>query len=272
MSNKRTRQFSPEQLFNNNNKKQFTSKQPLVVMETTQSDVFSWDKLCSLLDVKLKDVAKKEDISLIKSELDDLRQDNYKLRNEVKLLSSRIEQIDHRSRSTNIVVNGLVSTTTSTVKSEFIELCNNHLGVDIKVATVRALSTKNTKNTYLFSLESQLQAVNVLAVKNKLKGRNIFIAKDYTKEEQNIRYNLRKVIANIAKHNANVKRRLGEFCIYIDDIKYFWSSGKLVANSIADAEFLKGLLSKGKYNVEVFVNDKVHVNPTSFNNSYMNGQ
>lgn len=269
MSNKRSRQLSPEQLINNNNKKQNINcnQQNMDANKNDTADVFSWNKLCSLLDDKLKDVAKKEDVQSIRIEMDELRVENTKLRNEVKVLSSRIEQIDRRSRSSNIVVSGLVCVNAAAAKAVFNKLCTDSLNVYANVVTVRDLPAKNT---FLFTLESQLQVVNVLGAKDKLKGGTIFMHKDYTKDEQNIRYNLRKLNKTISNLNMNLKVRLGEFCSYIDNRKYSWALGKIVAYSVDDHEFLIKLLSKSNYSIDVIVKDNSVTNAnasTSINNN-----
>lgn len=60
-----------------------------------------------------------------------------------------------------------------------------------------------------------------------------------------------------------MKIRLGEFCIFVNDKKYTWSSEKVVAYSTADAEFLKMLLSEACFAVDVITrvnNGETHVN------------
>lgn len=278
MNNKRNnRQLSPEQLITNQNKKQntqnITSKQIQQNMDNNQnsaaSDAFSWNKLCNLLDDKLKDVAKKEDVLSIKKEIDDLREENVVLRNEVKKLSSRIEQIDRRSRLTNIVVSGLASANAAAAKLDFIDLCTNKLIVNANVVTVRVLPSKGT---FLFTLETYLQANNVLAAKDKLKGDMIFIQKDYTKEEQDTRYNLRQLNKKISNLNLNIKVRLGEFCTFINNKKYTWMLGKFVAYSNEDADYLKNLLIQANYSMDVIVKVNIAANSNAINNIYANEQ
>lgn len=276
MNNKRSRQLSPEQLITNQNKKQntqnITSKQIQQNMANNQnsaSDAFSWNKLCSLLDDKLKDVAKKEDVLSIKKEIDELREENAVLRNEVKMLSSRIEQIDRRSRSTNIVVNGLVSANAAAAKLDFMDICTNKLYVNANVVTARSLPSKGT---FMFTLETYLQATNVLAAKDKLKGGTIFIQKDYTKDEQNTRFNLRQLNKKILNLNMNIKVRLGEFCTFINNKKYTWMLGKFIAYSTDDANYLKNLLIQANFNVDVGVNVYEAAKSKGSNNENTNEQ
>lgn len=73
----------------------------------SQQDVFSWSKLCDVLDDKLKDVAKKEDLAAIKQEVEKFKVENCKLKEDIVKLTNRLELVDKKSRSTNIVVSGL---------------------------------------------------------------------------------------------------------------------------------------------------------------------
>lgn len=101
-----------------------------------------------------------------------------------------------------------------------------------------------------------MQVNNVTAAKNKLKGNTIYIQKDYTEEEQNARYNLRQISKCISGKNSNVKVRLGEFCIFVNNNRYTWSSGKIIANSNSDAEYLRNLLTECSYTADVCVNGR----------------
>lgn len=248
MSFKRHRNLSsPEQLTNNNYKKQLTTN---IMDNQTTPDVFSWDKLCNLLDAKLKDVTRKEDLVSIKTEIEELREENVKLRNDINKLTTRLEYIDRRTRSANIVVSGLNSNSNNEAKNEFTKLCTNVLKVNIHVVNARKLPSKNT---FLFTLETNMQAINVIAAKGNLNDGSIFIQKDYTNEEQNVRYNLRQINKAVANPQNNLKVRLGEFCIFINNKRYTWSMGKAVANCNDDAVFLRNLLSEANSSIDVTV-------------------
>lgn len=74
-------------------------------MNDNQQDVFSWYKLCYALDTNLKDVAK--------NEVEKLKLEKYKLREDIK--------------STNILVCALDYYNNLTAKKKFIPICNNVL-------------------------------------------------------------------------------------------------------------------------------------------------
>lgn len=213
------------------------------------SDVFSWGRFSNILDDKLKDVAKKDDLQSLQLEIAGLKKENIELKNVVSQLSSRLEYIDRKARATNIVVSGLRSINAAAAKNDFLSLCETELRVNVNIVLVRPLQSKKS---YLFTLESSLQTINVLAAKKNLMSDQVYIQKDYTKEELNIRYNLRKINKTIAHTRTNLKTRLGDTCIYIENRRYSWSMGKVVAYSRKDADYLISLFAEAKLEYDVF--------------------
>ena len=123
------RQLSPnEKLAETNNKKYITTK-----MSNSEGDVFSWDKLKNILEDQLADVAKKVDIHAIKQELEEVKSKSSKLEDVNFKLTARLEAIDRKSRSTNIVVNGIKSGNSQDAKNEFTKLSTNVLEVPVCV-------------------------------------------------------------------------------------------------------------------------------------------
>lgn len=231
--------------------------------DSKQQDVFSWDKLCGLLDEKLKDVTRKEDLAVIRSEIDDLKSENIKLKEDIKKLTSRIEVIDRKSRATNVMVNGLDCTAVPSAKTKFMDICKNILQVEVNVISTRIISSGKS---CLFTLETSSQANNVLTAKGKLKGQQIYIHKDYTEDDQCSRYNLRQISKVISKSKKDVKVRLGEFAIFINDKKFTWFNGKIKAYSDNDTEYLRKLFDECGCSYDVFCNDESsnkNINPTT---------
>ena len=113
---------------------------------------------------------------------------------------------------------------------------------------VRSLSSADT---FHFTLENGMQALNPLNAKGRLRGTNVFIQRDYTSGEQNTRHNLRRINKHLKNFNENLKVRLGEFCLFVNDKKFTWSNGKLAAISSDDANYLRNILSASNSSVEV---------------------
>ena len=240
-------------------------------MAKSSGDVFSWDgmrcmldevldeKLDQQLNEKLKDVVKKEDLNALKLELEavkldnnKLKSDNIKLIKEIKQLNSKMEMIDKKTRSANIVVNGIQQTTPQLAKNEFAKLCSEVLEVDLSINNTSIIG----KNTIMFKLESSSAVQKVLDAKRKLKGRTIFIQRDYTAQEQHARYNQRQIVKKIKSKNRSLNVKLGEFNIFINDKKFSCKNDKVIAYSLEDSNFLKNLFEKCDCNIKIIVNDK----------------
>ena len=191
----------------------------------------------------MKDVAKKGDLAVMQEEINLLREENECLKREVQQMASRLEYVDQRSRSANIVIDGMNSKTVPEAKSEFADICSQILKTPADVVELRKFP--NSKS-FTVTLGSTSQAMNILAAKGKLKGTTLYVKKDYTKSEQNTKYNLRQLRKALTNADKNIKTRLGEFCIFINDYKYYWSNGKIVAMSNKEAALLSILLKTSK--------------------------
>lgn len=248
--NKRTLQLSSPEYTDYNSNKKFMSQK--MANQNSTGDVFSWEMMRGILDEKLHDVAKKEDLQSIRNDIEELKEENQQLKNEIKKLTSRIEFIDRRSRSTNLVVNGLKCSNVQSAKVEFIKICTNVLDVKINVISTRMIAKEKT---FLFNLESSSEVQKVLSTKGKLKDHTVYIQKDYTEEEQQVRYNLRQVSKRINEKKKGLKVRLGEFWIFVENKKYAWSKGKIMAYTNDDAVFLNNLLMECGCSFEICVRE-----------------
>lgn len=106
------------------------------------------------------------------------------------------------------------------------------------------------QKTFLFNLESSSEVQKVLSTKEKLKDHTVYILKDYTEEEQHVRYNLR-----IKEKKKGLKVRLGEFWIFVENKKYSWPKGKIMAYANDDAILLNNLLTECGCSFEICVRE-----------------
>lgn len=228
---------------------------------SASSDTFSWERLVHLFDDKLKDVARKTDLMILQNDVKQLRSENEFLKQEIRSLTSRLESVDQRSRRSNVVLAGLQSSNPNDAKSEFAEICASTLKSPVDVLEVRKLPSRNS---YTVTLANIAQATNILSAKRNLRGTSIFLQKDYTKNEQSTRYNLRQLRKMILTVDKRAKVKVGEFCIFFNDCKFKWSDGKIVASSPKEAELLRRIMIKGDYNFEITV--KSHIDMTNNQN------
>lgn len=254
MTSKRQLQLSPSENISNCTKS----------AKMGNDDKFSWSmmsdmldtKLDMILDEKLADVARKEDINALKTELNAVKAENEKLRLELSQLSARMERIDKKTRQSSVVVNGLKCVTPVEAKSEFKKLCSEVLSVNVNVSNCSKLG----KKSFVFNMESTMMVQDLLTTRSKLKGTSIYIQKDYTAQEQHIRYNLRQISKNIRDKNRSLKVRLGDLTIFVNDKKFNWFNNKVIANSQFDADFLKDIFIKCNISYEIIVNANTKLN------------
>lgn len=249
------RQLSPrEQVEEQNSKKHVTAK-----MANSTGDVFSWEMMRNLLDDTLEDVVKKDDLRRFDERMDRLEAENLRLKEEVLVLNSRLEQIDRKSRTGNIVVNGLKSKNSNDAKAEFAKLASEVLKVTVDVTNAVMLN----KTSFMFTLDTISSAQKVLAASGLLKGRTIYLQKDFTKSEQNIRYKLRQITKSIKEKNKTVKIRHGDFCIFLNDMRFTLYNDKISAKNDSDATFLKEILKECNISYEVIVYNSLSKNLNS---------
>lgn len=256
MSFKRELSLSPrEKSLEIKSKKQLTAE-----MAKVAGDVFSWEMMKNLLDSKLEekldaklvDVARKEDITALRNELEVVKVENNILRKEITKLTSRLEHIDRKTRTSNVVVTGLNCSNSQDAKADFSKLCSEVLDINTNISN----SIMIGRRSFIFNLDSSSNVQKVLAAKRKLKGRPIYIQKDYTAQEQNARYNLRQICKGIRDKNKLIKIRQGDLSIFVDDMKVTWGlNNKVFVQSSADAERLEKIFNECKISFSIECNN-----------------
>ena len=143
-----------------------------------------------------------------------------------------MEQVDQRSRLSNVIIDGMSSESVLDAKTEFVDICTNVLNISSDIVEMRKSPNKKSN---VVTLASPWQVAQILAAKDKLKHTQIYMKKDFTKAELNAKYRLRQLGKALSAANKNTKVRFGEFAIYVNDIKYTWFDGNIVATSNKDA-------------------------------------
>lgn len=204
------------------------------------------------LDEKLENVASKEDIIHFQEDLNALREENEVLNEEIKKLKAKVEYLEQGQRRSNVLVEGLKGGRPDDIRNEFQKICKEMLRVDVKIGFVKKINKNGSK--CVVELPSPVDVGIVLRNSKNLKNTNIFIKRDYTKDERNQCYNLRK-IKNIVKTREENSRVNGT-ALYVRDKKYYWSKdGDIIAANEEDCAFLENLLktnkNEEKYNIVI---------------------
>lgn len=208
------------------------------------ADCFSWAmfdmKLNSALDAKLECVVKKEDLVPISTEIQQLRNENNRLQKELQVVKSRLEIVDKASRRNNIVVSGFKSSFVPEILNEFKEICATTLKVSVNIVEARRIASGKS---LLLVLNSPLEVNDIIAVRRRLAGTNIYIDKDFTAEERSNRYFLRQIGKSVKKADKHAKVRQGDHRVFINDKPFSCVGEKIIASNKSDAESLRKLLS-----------------------------
>lgn len=215
------------------------------VPTASSGDCFSWAmfdiKLNTALDNKLENVVKKDDLAAITTDIHQLRDENIRLQNELKIMKNRLEQVDKAGRRNNIVVSGLGSRFVPQALDEFKKLCELTLKVNVNVVEVRRIGSGRS---FLLTLNSILEVNSILSSRRLLVGSNIYIDKDYTFDDRNKRFLLRQLGKQVKNADKFIKIRYGDYRIFINDKPYSYDGDKITAVCKSDADFLKTILSK----------------------------
>jgi len=218
-----------------------------------KDDAFSWKTLCDLLDAKLHNVAKKDDLAALQTEIQQLRNENLVLKSAVLTLERKLESVDKSSRRTNVIVNGLKSQSSSDASTEFEGICRAKLKTTTKIATVRKM--RNGRG-FIFGFDSVRDTEAIIAARKALKGTKIFINRDLTENERQTRVKLANIAKTLEETDNQLKVRYTDFSVFVNDIHLSMHNNKMQVNDTKDAEFLKNIFEKANLAIEIVATGK----------------
>lgn len=165
---------------------------------------------------------RKEQISY-KQELEKIREENKSLREEIKLLKLKTESMDKERRRNNIIVTGLEMDSKNEMKDIIEGVIKEELQVEAKIKKVTGLG----KRTCLVELESEVNKIDIMKNKNKLrnmKGAKVYINNDLTVEERKIQKIIREV--EVEEKRKGNKTKVGYKKLFINDAEWKWDAHK----------------------------------------------
>lgn len=240
----------------NNNKRSISETSPeeshhhkkRIMSET--ADVFSWATFDTKMEKYLENVAKKEDVIELQRNLNDVKQENAALRHDVEQLKAKIEMLDKNMRRSNVIFSGIKCTSVAAAKSNIINICKKTLNV--KVNIVRTVMLKSNYE-FLVELETTQQAINIIMKGSKLKDSGIYVQRDFTADDREKRYELRKLKNVLKKVDETILCKFKNVSLVVNDKQYDWCDGDVVARSQDDKDSLMAHLEKADtlYNVVV---------------------
>lgn len=235
---------SPEEL--NKNTKRISD-----MSET--GDAFSWDIFDRKISKLLENVAKKDDILDLQRNLDEVKEENKNLRNDLENLKSKMSAIDKFMRRSNVIFSGINCENYQTAKTRIMDICLNILNIHVNITKVVMLK-RNYE--FLVELETNQQAIKIILSGSKLKNLGIFVHKDYSSEDRDKRFQLRKLKKKLRECDNSTKCTFKNTSILVDDKQYNWHDGNVIAGSVDDKNFLLAKLGNFSDEFNIVVNQR----------------
>lgn len=138
---------------------------------------------------------------------------------EVKKLKRIIEDKERKERKNNIVIRGLKNEK-GEVKELGKEFLEKEFGMREKIKHIRT-EGKEKREVLIVEMEDWQAKENIMMAKSRLKGRNIFIDHDLTKEEREVQRKLRERVGK--EREAGKKAKVGYRKIIVEGRVYMWN-------------------------------------------------
>lgn len=167
----------------------------------------------------------KTSVDELKHELADEKKRTEKLSKTIALQQEKIEKLENRERSRNIVVRGLPEKPNETHKDleeNIITYLNEKIETDLNINDIdlaKRLGRSTNKNRpVLIKFCTTKKVYEVLSNTKKLKGESVSVSKDYTKKVLAERYALRKYL--LIARGKGKKAVLRDNQLLIDNTTY----------------------------------------------------
>lgn len=147
-------------------------------------------EMFEFLKNRITAIDKKIDNSIL--EMQNLREENKCLREQLNKQGNRLEMMEREMKKNNIIIQGVEDTEkmdTAQLKTKIEELLNN-IGVNINLDTAASEIKKigtyqiNKKRPILIKLIQREKKMDIIREAKKLKGTNVWISDDFTKQAQ----------------------------------------------------------------------------------------
>lgn len=154
------------------------------------------------------------------TEINSLKEENNKLKARITKLEEKTERIESQNRRNNVIIKGLA--VEQNVEEEVNRLLESKLNSEIKPESIKPI--KNIRNTpiILLKFKNSEDKNHIMKNRSKLKGSEIYIENDMTKEERRIQFVIRKR-AKEERRKGN-KTNIGFKTLYINGTKWIWES------------------------------------------------
>lgn len=203
----------------------------------------------------------------IQENLNEIKRENEVLKPEINHLKSRMESMEKSYRRKNVIFSGINCSNISAAKSKIMSICTSDLKVTVFIVRIIPLR-KNSD--YLVELETTQQAIDIFSNSGKLKNTGIWVQYDYTPEERTQRYKLRQLKRDIQKVDKVPNIKFKNTSLIINEFRYFWCNGNIMAQNDGEVQKLVDLLAKCNITTYNVVTRKQSVQEASRLNNVQN--
>uniref|UniRef100_A0A6P7FC70 Uncharacterized protein PF11_0207-like isoform X1 n=1 Tax=Diabrotica virgifera virgifera TaxID=50390 RepID=A0A6P7FC70_DIAVI len=164
-----------------------------------------------------------EDNRKLKNENKHLKQENKEIKEELKEIKENMEFMEKQRRKNNVVMNGLTIDTyeQGAIKEAMLNLFKGHMEIEVKIKNAYKLGTK----TCLIELEDQEDKIKVMKNKSKLKNykeEKIYINNDTTMREREIQKTIRMIAREERDKGNEVK--IGTNKLWVNNEEWKWNN------------------------------------------------
>lgn len=169
----------------------------------------------------------KKEVETMKTEISKIATENSILKNEVARLKNRMENLERDKKKNNLIIRGIKKE--GDAKEKFYLLCTKELKMEQKpkIRNVFEIKSMNNKAILKVEFESEEEMWKVLSKTRNLKGTDIAIDRDLTKEARERRNNLIKIKKEIIKVDTSKKITVSAERLIIGQHKFDLRNGIL---------------------------------------------
>ncbi|KAF6214152.1 hypothetical protein GE061_008891 [Apolygus lucorum] len=175
-----------------------------------------------------KGLAKKEDLTIINAEIENLKKENKDLHQKIDMLNKRLNGFDRTSRKNNLIFGGIEYTGGNwiTIIEDFVKqvLC---IEQGILIGRAFPLGKEGLRKRLILVEFLRGEEVNLIMSKvGVLRGTNFFVHRDYSMEERLKRSKLSSIKREIMKCNDRVNASFRRDALLVNEVPFVWDLQK----------------------------------------------
>lgn len=180
---------------------------------------FKKDMMQELRTIREEQRAYTQELKKVKETNEMLTKENIELKNDIKIINNKLENIDRQNRRSNLVIQGLniANNGEDSIRDEIELFIKTNLDVEVKIQKARKLAN----GMYWIQMGNTDDKYMVMKNKSKLRGQKIYINEDMSKEQREIQKKIEIHAKEERKDGKKVK--IGYKKLIINGEKWNWN-------------------------------------------------